>query len=53
MCQFMKFCGAEFFGAREKLGRGQGDPIGKRAVESLRSSIANLGPVGHSGNDLE
>src|SRR5712692_5681530 len=47
----MEKAGINFFGAGEKLARGQGDPIRGRAVERLGSGILNLGRVGHSGDD--
>src|SRR5216684_1038989 len=47
----MEKAGINFFGAGEKLARGQGDAIGDRAVERLRSGVLNLGRVGHTGYD--
>src|SRR5713101_6864300 len=47
----MEKAGINFFGAGEKLARGQGDAIRDRAVERLRSGVLNLGRVGHSGGD--
>src|SRR6266851_1031897 len=50
----MEKAGINFLGAGEKLeklARGQGDAIRDRAVERLRSSVLNLGRVGHSGDN--
>src|SRR5713101_6678978 len=47
----MEKAGINFFGAGEKLARGQGDAIREQAVERLRSAVLNLGRVGHSGDD--
>src|SRR6266849_1308719 len=47
----MEKAGINFFGAGEKLARGQGDAIRDRAVERLRSGVLNLRGVGHSGDD--
>src|SRR5216683_5160469 len=47
----MEKAGINFFGAGEKLARGQGDAIRDRAVERLRSGVLDLGRVGHSGDD--
>ena len=47
----MEKAGINFFGAGEKLARGQGDTIRDRAVERLRSGLLNLRGIGHSGDD--
>src|SRR6266849_8210621 len=47
----MKKAGINFFGAGEKLARGQGYAVREQAVERLRSGVLNLGRVGHSGDD--
>src|SRR6266849_2683577 len=47
----MEKAGVNFFGAGEKLARGQGDAIRDQAVERLGSGVLNLRWVGHSGDD--
>src|SRR5712692_10199600 len=47
----MEKAGIKFLGGGEKLARGQGDAIRDWAVERLRSSVLNLGRVGHSGDN--
>jgi len=47
----MKKAGINFFGASEKLTRGQGDAIGDWAVERLRATILDNRRVVHFANN--